>query len=183
MNNTHFSCVISSLDLIARIYTEYKEYLTSTDHQQPSKGRPNEEIDNSMKLAIPKYVNNKEYQKLDELLGAALPEVNQTRYYDLTKTKKKDELTFKDLRNIITWQLWITNFRDIFPSFRSELLKTLQLSQPYAKIKQFIFDKTKTYDELSSNDLGIYINRERPVEPDNETEKKRQSLSKRTAAL
>ena len=172
MKNTHFSCVISSLDLIARIYTEYKEYLTSTDHQQASEGRPNKKIDNSMKLAIPKYVNNKEYQKLDELLGAALPEVNQTRYYDLTKTKKKDELTFKDLRNIITWQLWITNFRDIFPSFRSELLKTLQASQPYGKIKQFIFDKTKTYDELSSNDLGIYSNRERPVKPDNETEKK-----------
>ena len=39
------------------------------------------------------------------------------------------------------------------------------------KIKQFIFDRTKKYDELSSSDLGIYGNRERPVEPDNDNRK------------
>ena len=51
------------------------------------------------------------------------------------------------------------------------MVSTLHNSQPYRKIKEFIFDKTKKYDELSSNDLGIYVNRDRPVEPEDPKEK------------
>ena len=125
MKNTYFSCVISSLDLIARIYTEYKEYLMSISRSRVLEGLTNGEIDFSKKLEIPKYVNNKQYDKLDGILGATLPEIDERRYYDLRETKKKDELNIKDLRNMITWQLWITHFRNFFPNFRAELLETL----------------------------------------------------------
>ena len=153
------------MDLIARIYTEYQDYVRSINHHRPSEGLTNDKIEFSMMLQIPKHVNNKEYAELDKILGAALPEIDEKRYYKLREIKKKDELNFKDLRNIITWQLWITHFRDFFPNFRKELLDTLGNSQPYVKIKQFIFDRTKEYAELSSNDLGIYINKNKPDEP------------------
>ena len=143
----------------------------SMNRSRGLEGLTNKEIDFSKKLEIPKYVNNKQYDKLNGILGAALPEIDDKRYYDLRETDKKDELNIKDLRNIITWQLWITHFRDFFPNFRTELLDTLRNSQPYMKTCQVIFDRTKKYDELSSSDLGIYGNRERPVEPDNDNRK------------
>ena len=152
------------MDLIARIYTEYRDYLRSIKRHHPSEGLTNDKIESSLMLEIPKYVNRKEYSELDRVLGAALPEIDEKRYYKLREIKKKDELNFNDLRNIITWQLWITHFRDFFPNFRKELLDILGNSQPYVKIKQVIFDRTKEYAELSSNDLGIYSNRVKPVE-------------------
>ena len=75
----------------------------------------------------------------------------------MIEIKKKDELNFTDLRNIITWKLWITHFRDFFPNFRKELVDTLASSQHYVMIKQLIFDRTREYAELSSDDLGIYL--------------------------
>ena len=157
VKNTFFSCAISSMDLIARIYTEYQDYLRSNNHHHPSEGLTNDKIEFSMMLEIPKHVNKKEYAELDKILGAALPEIDEKRYYELIEIKKKDELNFTDLRNIITWQLWITHFRDFFPNFRKELLDTLASSQHYAMIKQLIFDRTREYAELSSDDLGIYL--------------------------
>ena len=153
------------MDLIARIYTEYQDYLRSINRHLPLEGLTNEEIQSNLMLEIPKYVNRKEYRELDRVLGAALPEIDEKRYYKLRETKKKNELNFNDLRNIITWQLWITHFRDYFPNFRKELLDTLGNSTQYAKIKQVIFDRTRDYSELSPNDLAIYSNRAKPVEP------------------
>ena len=90
------------MDLIARIYTEYQDYLRSKK-RPPSEGLTNEEIEFNMMLEIPKYVNKKEYGNLDRALGAALPEIDENRYYKWREIKKKDELNFIDLRNIITW--------------------------------------------------------------------------------
>ena len=153
------------MDLIARIYTEYQDYLRSK-RRTASKGLPNEEIEFNMMLEIPKYVNKKEYGNLDRALGAALPEIDENRYYKWREIKKKDELNFINLRNIITWQLWITHFRDFFPGFRKDVVEALEASTQYVKIKQFIFDRNRDYADLSPNDLGIYIfNKDKPLEP------------------
>ena len=58
----------------------------SVNRPRVLEGLTNEDIEFSMILQIPKYVNNKEYANLDSILGAALPEIDDKRYYDLRET-------------------------------------------------------------------------------------------------
>ena len=58
-------------------------------------------ITTAMKLDIPKYVSNSKYENLNKILGAALPEVNGARYYNVTDNEDKKMITLKDSRHLI----------------------------------------------------------------------------------
>ena len=74
VSNTHLSCVMTSLNLIAKHYSEFKKHI-----ETKRQGKTTDQITTKMKLEIPKYVSNSDYDNLNKILGAALPEVNLSR--------------------------------------------------------------------------------------------------------
>ena len=98
------------------------------------------DITTKMKLEIPKHVSNSKYKELNEILGAALPEVTKSRYYGQVENEKKTTITLKDLRHLILWQLWITHFIDHYPNFHSEMERSYQGSK-YDQIGKLVFQK------------------------------------------
>ena len=90
---------MTALNIVAKHCSEFKRSVTE------GSGKLTNEITTSMKLDIPKYVSNSKYEDLNKILGAALPEVTKSRYYNVTDNEDKKTITLKNLRHLIMWQL------------------------------------------------------------------------------
>ena len=99
-----------------------------------------ENITTEMKLKIPQHVSKAEYEDLNKILGAALPEVTQSRYYGQTENERKTTITLKDLRHLIMWQLWITHFMDHYPNFHTEMETSYERGK-FDQIGKLVFKK------------------------------------------
>ena len=82
---------MTSLNIIAKHCSEFENSVVKAS------GMNINDITTAMKLDIPKYVSNSEYENLNKILGAALPEVNGARYYNVTDNEDKKTITLKDL--------------------------------------------------------------------------------------
>ena len=99
-----------------------------------------EDITTEIKLEIPQYVSKAKYENLNKILGAALPEVTQSRYYSQTENERKTTITLKDLRHLIMWQLWITHFMDHYPNFHTEMETSYERGK-FDQIGKLVFKK------------------------------------------
>ena len=134
VNNTHLSCVMTSLNVITKHCSEFKKCVTKKS------GMDTENITTEIKLEIPQYVSKAEYEDLNKILGAALPEVTQSRYYSQIESERKTTITLKDLRHLIMWQLWITHFMDHYPNFHTEMERSYERGK-FDQIGKLVFKK------------------------------------------
>ena len=65
---------MTSLNIIAKHCSEFEKSIVKAS------GMNTNNITTTTKLEIPKYVSNSKYEDLNKILGAALPEVNKSRY-------------------------------------------------------------------------------------------------------
>ena len=127
------------------------------------------DITTKIKLEIPEHVSKAKYEDLNEILGTALPEVTQSRYYSQTESERKTTITLKDLRHLIMWQLWITHFMDHYPNFHTEMEKTYENGTKYDKIGKLVFKKIGI-ESIKPEHLNIHNPKKPKVVP--ETAKK-----------
>ena len=85
-------------------------------------------------------VCNNNYENLNKILGTALPEVTESRYYSQTESERKTTITLKDLRHLIMWQLWITHFMDHYPNFHTEMERSYERGK-FDQIGKLVFKK------------------------------------------
>ena len=89
------------MDLIARIYTEYQDYLRSNNHHHPSEGLTNDKIKFSMMLEIAKHVNNKKYADLHKIRHLIQNGLRDTRKTVHISTKQSTTSTSTSTQRII----------------------------------------------------------------------------------
>ena len=99
------------------------------------------DITTKIKLEIPEHVSKANYENLNNILGTALPEVTESRYYSQTESERKTTITLKDLRHLIMWQLWITHFMDHYPNFHTEMEKSYENGTKFDQIGKLVFKK------------------------------------------
>ena len=114
--------------------SEFKKSVTKKS------GMDTKDITIKIKLEIPEHVSKAEYEDLNKILGTALPEVTQSRYYGQTESERKTTITLKDLRHLIMWQLWITHFMDYYPNFHTEMEKSYDRGK-FDQIGKLVFKK------------------------------------------
>jgi len=134
VKNTHLSCVMTSLNVITKHCSEFEKSIVKAS------GMNTNNITTTTKLEIPKYVSNSKYEDLNKILGAALPEATQSRYYGQTENERKTTITLKDLRHLIMWQLWITHFMDHYPNFHTEMERSYERGK-FDQIGKLVFKK------------------------------------------
>ena len=125
---------MTSLNLIAKHCTAFERSV------EKGPGMKTEDITTATKLEIPKYVSDGKYEDLNNILGAALPEVTELRYYTLTRNEDKKTITLKDLRHLIMWQLWIKHFIDHYPNFHGEMKEAYGRGR-FDRIGNLLFQK------------------------------------------
>ena len=76
---------MTSLNIIAKHCSEFERSVVK------GQGMKTNEITTATKLKIPKYVSDGKYEDLNKILGAAIPEVTKSRYYDLTDNEDKKQ--------------------------------------------------------------------------------------------
>ena len=131
------------------------------------------DITTKIKLEIPEHVSKAKYEDLNEILGTALPEVTQSRYYSQTESERKTTITLKDLRHLIMWQLWITHFMDHYPNFHTEMEKSYERGK-YDQIGKLVFKKIGI-ESVKPEHLNIH-NPKKPKEGVSETTKKTKKI-------
>ena len=138
---------MTSLNLIAKHCTAFERSV------EKGPGMKTEDITTATKLEIPKYVSDGKYEDLNNILGAALPEVTELRYYTLTCNEDKKTITLKDLRHLIMWQLWIKHFIDHYPNFHGEMKDAYGRGR-FDRIGNFLFTKNLCIEHMTASDLG-----------------------------
>ena len=76
---------MTSLNIIAKHCTAFERSV------EKGPGMKTDDITTATKLKIPKYVSDGKYEDLNKILGAAIPEVTKSRYYDLTDNEDKKQ--------------------------------------------------------------------------------------------
>ena len=155
INNTLLSCVISSLQKINEFYTGAST-LKNSNRWEP-KCRVIEVNDF---MTVQTYIMKKDYASLHQVLGHVLPEITEDTYYEKNLVKaefiNKDKLTMKDMRNVITWQLWIEHLISYFPSFSTIHAKDMTKKQQWKRLGNSLYSNHQQIPFLEGKDLGIY---------------------------
>ena len=160
---------MTSLNIIAKHCTAFERSV------EKGQGMKTEDITTATKLEIPKYVSDGKYEDLNNILGAALPEVTELRYYTLTCNEDKKTITLKDLRHLIMWQLWIKHFINHYPNFHTEMKDAYGRGR-FDRIGNFLFTKNLCIEHMTASDLGKGLGYD-PKEPTikSEEEKKKKT--------
>ena len=111
-------------------------------------------------MTVQTYIMKKDYASLHQVLGHVLPEITEDTYYEKNLVKNefinKDKFTMKDMRNVITWQLWIEHLISYFPSFSTIHAKDMTKKQQWKRLGNALYSNHQQIPFLEGKDLGIY---------------------------
>ena len=132
VKNTTYQCIIACLVKIQNLYGKGKRTETGKGLCCLNNIRDKE------KEEIIEHFDKQEWGKLKYYLGSPLPEVNDETYFQYPITCSSYELGWKEMRNLIVWQLWIEKLWDMYSPFNEEIQKVLKDQSKY-RIRDALF--------------------------------------------
>ena len=147
------SCIVTGLEKILQIYREFNNMC----YGRVAEGKVTSDMDENEKMNIIKLVDSRRYNELNDLIGCALPEINNKCYFDQhchASTLAK-VTTFKELRESICWQIWIEHFWSVYPDFRQTQERRMMKNASFKKLHGVLF-RNKDIGELSEKDVMLF---------------------------
>ena len=115
-----------------------------------------ENITDENKEDIIEYFDAKNWEMLRFFLGAPLPEVNDETCFKSKATLRNNELGFKELRNILCWQMWTEKLCEVFATFNEDVEEVFHKQHKSKLVKAIFRGDQETINEIKLNDLGIF---------------------------
>ena len=152
IKNTAYQCIVACLKKIHVLYEK-----VNIEENSTGKGIVNlKMIRDEKKEQIIDFFDEKNWKMLNFYLGSPLPEVNDDTYFRSDIILAQHELGWKDLRNLIVWQLWIEKLWEMYPNFNDEIDAGL-CKQSKHIIRNAIFNgDDKTIQNMNIEHLEIF---------------------------
>ena len=146
---TPYQCILACLRKISLVYEKVVDV--------KGKGLISlKEIRDQKKEDIIDLFDKKDWGTLKLYLGSPLPEVNDDTYFRSDINVHQHELGWKDLRNLIVWQLWIEKLWEVWETFNKDVFDMLTSQNKYT-IRNALFHTDETIiNEMTIDDLEIF---------------------------
>ena len=113
-------------------------------------------ITDQNKEDIIEYFDAKNWKMLKQFLGAPLPEVNDETCFKTKTSKRNNELGFKELRNILCWQMWTEKLWEVYATFNEDVEEVFHIQRKSKLVKAIFRGDKETIKEIKLDDLEIF---------------------------
>ena len=150
IKNTAYQCIIACLKKIHNLYEKVEKNSSGKGIAKLNL------IREDRKEQIINFFDEKNWKQLQFYLGSPLPEVNDDTYFRSDIVCSQSELAWKDLRNLIVWQLWIEKLWEMYPNFNDEILQCLSKQSKHTVINALFGPNDENVQNITIDDLEIF---------------------------